>query len=315
MGLKYISFIIISFFTIYLFGLSFISSFQDNIYVFLVLLFLILGILNSIIREFFLISKKDKKFLKFNFEDIFFVFLGAFIAYVLNIYLKQGAIIAASLVGIISSSFLKNKSIPIYTGAFAGMVSPDLYHDFYHIIIVSLITGIFYVLSKDVFKGIGGKLGATAFVSWVLLSFIFDFSFIKGEFYYDLDFVVFFISFLGVFLTFFLQYYLNKDLVASSSILSLLGALIFPVIFFEKGVDLSVLFMASTFAGMSTDKKINNFAFMVLVSFFVSIIFVYSYSHFGGGGGKLGTISFGCVLGVKGICNFFNRHNIFILKK
>lgn len=298
---KYVSFSILSGVTLYLFVLTAVYSVRNNFFVFFILLFLSLGIVYSIFEE----SKNLKKIKnkKFNFQFLSFisVVIGGLSAYILNIYLNQGAIIAASIVGIIGALFVKEKTIPIYTGAFVGMVSPELLHDFYHILIACIIAGFIFELAKDVFNGIGGKLGTIAFSSWILLFVTSNLKIINPVITHVVGYEIFLISLVGVLSTYFLHIYMKKDLVGSSALVSLLGALLLPEIFPQSGENLSVLLMAATFAGMSSKDRIGNFYEIFLVAFFVALFFVYSYTHLDGGGGKLGTIAFGCVLGSKGI--------------
>jgi hypothetical protein len=58
---------------------------------------------------------------------------------------------------------------------------------------------------------------------------------------------------------------------------------------------------------MSTKDRVKNILEIVIISLFVAIIFIYSYSHFGGGGGKLGTIAFGAVLASYGIKSIYQK--------
>lgn len=251
----------------------------------------------------FLNIKDNKNNTKIDYRDVFYVFLGGLLAYIINIYFGQGAIIAASLVGILGYGFISKFSIQLYTGAFVGMVSPDVYHDFYHIVMISLIAGFIFAFSSNVFEGIGGKLGAIAFSSWTLLYYICDIRLLSNSYQNNMRYELFLITFLGFSITYFLSKILNNDVVFSSSIVSLIGALIMPEIISNYTNDYTLLLMASTFAGMSSKEKINNVFEVILISIALPILFIYSYSHFGGGGGKLGTIAFGAVLASYGIKN------------
>jgi hypothetical protein len=258
------------------------------------------------LQEFFRI-KNNKEKAKIYYVDIFYVFLGGVIAYILNIYLGQGAIIAASLVGILGFGVKPKYSIQLYTGAFVGMVSPDIYHDFYHILLASLVAGIIFTLGRNVFNGFGGKLGATAFSSWIIIFYVCNVDLLSLNFTLENNYYLLIISFLGTLLTFLFSHYYNKDVVAVSAIISLIGALILPEIMIDYNVDYSLILMTATFAGMSTKDRVKNILEIVIISLFVAIIFIYSYSHFGGGGGKLGTIAFGAVLASYGIKSIYQK--------
>ena len=305
MRIRFVSFFVLIIFTMFLFILTSISALGDNFFVFLLVILIISGICYSVYKEIIrLLANSFKEKFKVNYYDILFTVIGCLAAYFLNIYLNQGAVIAASLVGIISACFLKKYSVAMYAGAFAGMISPAVLHDFYHILLVSIITGIIFTFSRGVFDGFGGKLGATAFSSWIILYLTSDIELISPVLESDSGVVLFVICLTGVFLTYLLQNNFKGDVVASSAVISLLGALILPILFPEHSSHLAPLLMSATFAGMSSKKRIEGYHEIFIISIFVSVIFIYSYSHLGGGGGKLGTIAFGCVLAANGIIKF-----------
>ena len=309
MRIRFISFFVLIIITLFLFVLTSISALGDSFLVFFIIIIIIFGICYSGYKEIIkLLSNSSSRKYKINYFDILFTVIGCLAAYFLNIYLNQGAIIAASLVGIISACFIKKYSIAIYTGAFAGMISPAILHDFYHILLASVITGIVFAFSNRVFEGFGGKLGATAFTSWIILYLTSDIELISPVFESNSVAILFIISLAGVFLTYILQNNFKKDVVASSAVISLLGALILPVLFPESSSHLAPLLMSATFAGMSSKKRIEGYYEVFMISVFVSIIFIYSYSHLGGGGGKLGTIAFGCVLATNGLIKFIRNY-------
>ncbi len=305
MRIRFISFFVLIIITLFLFVLTSISAMGDNFLVFFIIIVIIFGICYSGYKEIIkILSNSSRIKFKINYFDILFTVIGCLGAYFLNIYLNQGAVIAASLVGIISACFIKKYSIAMYAGAFAGMISPAVLHDFYHILLASVITGIVFAFSKGVFDGFGGKLGASAFTSWIILYLTSDIELISPIFESDIVVILFIISLTGVFLTYLLQNNFKKDVVASSAVISLLGALILPILFPESSSHLAPLLMSATFAGMSSKKRIEGYYEIFIISVFVSIIFIYSYSHLGGGGGKLGTIAFGCVLAANGLIKF-----------
>lgn len=299
--IKYISLFIVGISTTFLYVYTLFYSLNENLIIFLVNFMIIVGIIFSLFEEFNLINRKVFSFKNINHKDILFVFIGGILAYILNIYMNQGAIIASSLVGILGFGFIPKYSIQLYTGAFVGMISPEVYHDFIHVLIVSIIAGILFALSKDTFNGFGGKLGAIAFSSWIIAYYIFDIKFLSNISETKIDFNLLIISFLGFFMTYFSSQIMKNNIVFSSAFVSLVGALILPKFLNYNSGDYSLLLMASTFAGMSSKEKVKGIYEVVLISIFLPILFIYGYSHFGGSGGKLGTIAFGSVLASYGI--------------
>lgn len=303
MWARYISFFILSASMLCLVSSSIIYSFKFNLNVFFLLLLFVLGILYAIVSEFKAIKKSSTK-LKFNFMSLLCVFCGALSTYFLNISLSQGSIIAASLIGIIGSIFFPKYSLPIYTGAFVGMISGDFSHNFYHICVACLIAGLLYEFSKEIFVGAGGKLGTIAFSSWIITYFIFNLTLLQFTINYKSGYELLLISFIGSITTYLVHNFLLKDAVLSSALISLIGALILPVLFPDLTNISPSLMMAATFAGMSSKKR-ESFYNMIFISLIVPIFFICSYCNLGGIGGKLGTIAFCSVLSIEGIFNLF----------
>lgn len=115
------------------------------------------------------------------------VFLGSIITYYINYEFQTGTVIAAALVGTISSfipSILNRKNsefineIPkaLYCGAFVGMTTSAISCGYIFILIASLAAGMLYIASTNTFIGIGGKLGTVAF-GGVSMAFILTFLF------------------------------------------------------------------------------------------------------------------------------------------
>lgn len=99
-------------------------------------------------------------------------FLGCFLCFLLHTKIEMSAVMASCLVGLLGtfiplSSFgnVKNLQNAIYAGSFAGMCSAGVLNHYSQIILLSLLGASFYLLTLDLFKGFGGKLGAIAFIS------------------------------------------------------------------------------------------------------------------------------------------------------
>lgn len=143
----------------------------ENYYSIQKLLFvLIVGIL-------LLIGIGQPKFLKTDFEtdkliSIPLVLVGTITTYFLQIYADFNSILAAGIVGLIAV-FLEKRSekissLPIYCGAFVGMTNPDNNYSIYLILMIGLIAGILFYLSKNFYSGVGGKLGTIALSSVIV---------------------------------------------------------------------------------------------------------------------------------------------------
>ncbi|WP_330487000.1 hypothetical protein [Tenacibaculum sp. FZY0031] len=119
-----------------------------------------------------------------NFEPFYvmiFVIAGAVLTSYLHLFTQLNTVLAAALIGTIAS-FLPNlnkrsivlQNIPnaMYCGCFVGMSQKHVAIDYSFIIIAGIIAGIFYMLSKNLFHGVGGKLGTLAFGSVVISSLL-----------------------------------------------------------------------------------------------------------------------------------------------
>ena len=113
---------------------------------------------------------------KFNSKATIFEFLalviGSLLTFYLNNYLEWGAVLASATVGLSggllpyikpSSESLKSAAIAIYCGTFVGMASTSLFDEIHYIFIASAISGLFYIYTRGLLIGYGGKLGSVAF--------------------------------------------------------------------------------------------------------------------------------------------------------
>ena len=99
--------------------------------------------------------------------------VAAFTAFFLNQQLALGPVIAGSASGL-AASFLpdinkKSKYLAdlpevMYCGAFVGMTSSNVTNSVSFILLASVITAFFFMFSKSLFQGIGGKAGTMAFI-------------------------------------------------------------------------------------------------------------------------------------------------------
>ncbi len=299
----FIGFVLISFSAVSLFTYSVITAFTERHY----LISLLILFLNSLlfVDIFSQFKKENYHFIKLNRKDFFivvFCVVGAMIAYVLNVYIGLGAIIASALVGILGAILLPQYAISIYCGSFVGMVSPMVLHDFYHVIIAGILAGVILMLAADEYKGYGGKLGASAFIPWIILSVSNDVQLTTPQsLSISIMFEIVIFSAVASFTTYVIAHRLKHDVVTSSSLVSLMSGLILPAIFQTHGITFAAVAMSASFAGMSSKNIIKNEFQMIIVSLLLGIMFVYSYSHFGGAGGKLGTLAFASVITFKGI--------------
>lgn len=119
------------------------------------------------------------------YEHIFVVLwipIGALTSFYLNHFIKLGPVISAATVGSIASfipvlkkesNYLRQLPAAIYCGAFIGMSSTGVAPNILFIMTASFFTAILLILSKNLFAGVGGKLGTLAFAGVVITSFLY----------------------------------------------------------------------------------------------------------------------------------------------
>jgi len=311
----FFTFVLLSLTTGALFALSLFSAvFEGPILIFFPILVVFVALLTKVVT---LVLPEYKRHCKDRVRPDALVLLtvvaGAVLSYILNVHLELGAIVASALVGIVGAVMVPGYAVPIYCGSFVGMVSPLVLHDFLHVLIAGIIAGTIFMFSKGIYNGYGGKLGACAFISWIIVNLFSSVELLtpqSPDLALMLEITIY--SAVAAYLTYLFSTRLKHDVVTSSSLVSLLAGLVLPAIHPETGGMLSAVAMSASFAGMSSKKVVKTDYDMLIISVMVGLMFVYSYTHFGGAGGKLGTIAFGSVIAYRGFFAFYRR---FLLKR
>jgi hypothetical protein len=235
------------------------------------------------------------------------VVIGGVLACIVCRDFKLGAVVGASLVGIVAYFVVPKYAVPVYCGAFVGMTSNALLFTRSEVAIASVIAGIIFVLSSYVFGGFGGKLGTIAFISTIITSLILGREFIVAPiFETNTILLIILVALIATPLTYYFNVIRGHGAVLASAFVGLLGGLILPIIP-EVGGTLAVVAICASFAGMSNKARCPHIWMMVVAGLFIGIIFVYSTPIFGGAGGKLGTIAFGSVMAIYGFMSLFGK--------
>ncbi|AWV97099.1 hypothetical protein [Arcticibacterium luteifluviistationis] len=109
--------------------------------------------------------------------------IGAVACYLLNSFTGFGSVLSAGILGTLASFIpaIKKESLyfeklppAIYCGAFVGMSSVEIAPSINYVIDAGVLAGIFLMLSKSLFLGIGGKLGTIAFGGVALVSLLYS---------------------------------------------------------------------------------------------------------------------------------------------
>ena len=309
--IPFTGFIILSITVTILLGATVFAGFKTQWIAGIVSLIVLAGALITIISE----GKRilaDKMFndelplIKHVYEFIGVV-IGGVLACIVCRDFKLGAVVGASLVGIVAHFVVPKYAVPVYCGAFVGMTSNALLFTRSEVAIASVIAGIIFVLSSYVFGGFGGKLGTIAFISTIITSLILGREFIVAPIFETKTILlIILVALIATPLTYYFNVIRGHGAVLASAFVGLLGGLILPIIP-EVGGTLAVVAICASFAGMSNKARCPHIWMMVVAGLFIGIIFVYSTPIFGGAGGKLGTIAFGSVMAIYGFMSLFGK--------
>jgi len=216
--------------------------------------------------------------------------LASVLTYLLNIRFHLGPFIASGLVGLVSTKVLKRFSPSMYAASFASMSSSKVLPSVASSGVAGLITGILYISTQKIFVGIGGKLGAIAFLSVLITSsFVSEVRISQNLAYLEGLYLVLGSS-LGAVLTYSVSTRFKQNPVFSSSIVVLTAALISNISL--RYDNLVAAITCGTYAGMSSRSVIRDSKRMLFVGSLAGVILFLSWPLFSGVGGKLGLIAF-----------------------
>lgn len=104
--------------------------------------------------------------------------VGALFCHLLHTYTDFGTVLSAGFVGTLSSfipllnkksTYLKQLPTSIYCGVFVGMSSAAVTPSLGFVVTAGILAGLFLLLSKNLFVGIGGKLGTMALLGVLVI--------------------------------------------------------------------------------------------------------------------------------------------------
>lgn len=273
-----------------------------------VLLITLLGLIVGHYREFqmVIVGEKDKlkheKFSTFDLWVVLFTVVATLLTFYINNSLQLGGVVASALVGLMGPLLFPKLQRAIFCGSFAGMASTMIFTNVWWVVLAGLFAGLLLALSREIYDGFGGKLGASGFFGTITASLL------AGEFIHlapeatfksDINIAIYFI--IGAVLT----YYINKinktGTVLASSAVGLMGGLILPVVYGTPGGNYAVALFCGSFVGMTLIDRLTAEFYLFISSFMGSIIYFYSQMNFIGLGGKLGTTAFASVVSWWGL--------------
>jgi hypothetical protein len=297
---QWLSYFILSGVALGITGLSLLSSINTQHYLIMslkVLIFLLVSY--QVLYEGFKLSnlkvvlKDHYPHFKNNFLVFIYVVLGGIATFFIANQLNLNAVLVSGFVGLVASITFKKYQIPIYCGSFAGMASILIFDHMGWMFLSSIFTGLLFVASQEVFKGFGGKLGATAFLGTFVTALItknYQDTYLQMEIYIQWEVIIYFI--LGAVVTNRLHLITKKSTVFTSGMLGVLAGIVLPIVYQENGLSLAAALFSGTFLGMTKIERFEKTRYFLLASIVGGIIFIYSQPYFNGLGGKLGSIAF-----------------------
>lgn len=97
--------------------------------------------------------------------------VASILTFILQTELNFTAVLASSAVGVLAYGVFKlskdtnNFHVAAYCGSFIGMTNMSRATDYFTLILASILGACIYVFARNVFNGVGGKLGSIAFIS------------------------------------------------------------------------------------------------------------------------------------------------------
>ncbi len=235
--------------------------------------------------------------------DFLAVVGGTLVTFALSVNRGLGPVVAAGLVGVLASLFIRRHDVAAYCGAFVGMsCGIELFITYGGVVLAGVIAGFIFVFSKQAFQGFGGKLGTIALLGCIMATILIGRQFPQclrptgGVIKY-----LYLYSVLGGLVTYILSARLGHRAVLSSGAVGLTAGLLLPLLHPKSSGILSVMVICASFAGMSGLERIPREIHIVIAGVFCAFIFTHTAVYFAGAGGKLGTIAFGSVIAVYGL--------------
>jgi len=267
-----------------------------------------------------------KKFLRNHNQDIKVILAsvwGALFTYILYEFLGFNNVIAASVTGIFAGLIAPFYAAPCYMGAFVGMVSSEVIKNIFLLVSAGFLAGFLFIGSKKYFSGFGGKLGAMAFISILIVVFFTQFFKVKlfipaaREFFWGVEITAVFVlvGAAGAYFTNLIsENYIFRliktkyhNRVLSSALVGLFAGMVFPSLLGNLGVELATLIFVASFVGMTSHRVFSKDCEYFFAGGVAGLVYAVSGSFFPGFGGKAGSIAFVAVIIFVEIYRFIKK--------
>lgn len=225
------------------------------------------------------------------------IFCGSLATFYLHQSLQINVVMSSSIIGIIAFLFFPQHGLALYCGSFLGMSTAQLFANPFDFFIAVLLLSLIFYYNQKYLVGFGGKLGAMAFLSALIIALRGDFVFetmIMPSNYQNILLV--FYTVLSGLMTYYLINYRQQNAIFASSIVAFINSLLLIAAFNDFGNLLALAVFCGTFVGMTTKKRLNGLISIAVTSLVAGLLFIYTLPYFNGLGGKLGGIALISVL-------------------
>jgi hypothetical protein len=222
---------------------------------------------------------------------------GGPVTYLVSTTLGQGPVVASALVGLVAGLALAPYAAPVYCGSFVGMVSATVLPTLAPVVAASLAAGVVYVLAGRVFDGFGGKLGTIAFLGVGAVVVPLPYGYAAGAPLAPVAVLAALVAgTAGAVGTAFVGRRRGHGPVVGSAVVGLSAGLLAPPALGTAGTAAAAAAFAGSFAGMATRERLPGLAAVALAGLLSGGLYAGLATHFGGAGGKLGTVAFSACL-------------------
>ncbi len=307
---RYIGYASLVVFAVVLMGATIHSAYSENIFLSLAFVPFIIAMLYVFRRAFIETKNLEESYGPFSRKalyDFLATSIASVITFILSTQAGLGAVTASGAVGLVAAIAVKPYAVPIFCGSFLGMCSPD-HFSMGQFIIASVVVGVIFVATKDVFNGYGGKLGTIAFGAALLTGIIVRADFLDPIVYDSWERIhLVAASVVGAVTAYIISIRFKAGPVFGSAVVGVVAGPLLPFIFGDFGIDLAIAAFGASFVGMSSPEKLRDERYIFLAGVMFGFIFVLSAPFFNGAGGKLGTIAFISAMMIGGVRIFLER--------
>lgn len=237
------------------------------------------------------------------------ILVGAFLTFILVKYVNINCVIASSLIGLIGALLLPMFADAIFCGSFVGMTGIASL-TIINLLFASIIVAAIYIITKDTYEGRGGKLGSIAFIGVLLATFSTDFSFVSEEAMMPNKLYLYIcLGIAAATITFLINHNIGLGPTLSSSIVGLVGGLIFLYALPAAYAVFAPVIYGASFIGMSSKKVFPSIWFVLAAGLVFGVVYILNIENFNGIGGKLGMTAFISVLIIIGLQSLHKTNN------